>query len=45
MDNSRNNEIKWNAYLLYLQDWVQLHKDVKYRGESPLSYKEWEAFQ
>lgn len=37
--------VKWNAYLLYLKDWVTEHQDYKNRGLSPLSYGEWLAFR
>lgn len=42
--NATGEMIKWNAYLLYLKDWVNEHLDYKNKGLSPLTYEEWLAF-
>ena len=35
-------EMLWNAYLLYLKDWVNDHKEVDNFGDSPLGFVEWQ---
>lgn len=37
--------IKWNAYLLYVKDWVSAHSSPDCRGFSPLTFQEYLAFK
>lgn len=40
---SENGQIiMWNAYLAYLQDWVNENKEVENFGNSPLDFVEWQ---
>ena len=41
----RSNQIKWNAYLLYLKDWVTEHMGMEYFGMSPASFDEWDSLK
>lgn len=34
--------IKWNAYLLYLKEWSDNHKNLEFFGMSPVCFDEWE---
>ena len=34
-------EIMWNAYLLYLKDWIDCHKGLEFFCQSPACYQEW----
>lgn len=36
------NQIKWDAYLLYLQDWVKEHHGIEFIGMSPVCFDEWD---
>ena len=31
----------WNAYLLYLKDWIVGHLDSVHYGSSPVCFDEW----
>lgn len=35
-------EMLWSAYLAYLKDWVNDHKEVDNFGDSPLGFVEWQ---
>ena len=36
------NSIAWNAYLLYLKDWVKDHAGPEHFGSSPACFDEWQ---
>ena len=37
-----SKRIKWNAYLLYLKDWVASHMEAEFYGSSPACFDEWQ---
>lgn len=39
-NKERRNE--WNAYLKYLTDWIEFHKESEFHGMSPACFNEWE---
>ena len=41
----RAQQIKWNAYLLYLKGWVEANRNASNYGNSPACFDDWESYE
>lgn len=41
----RAKKIKWNAYLLYLKDWIAASRELESYGSSPACFDDWESYE